>query len=744
MKKLTIIWTLLGLFASTHTLPGRAQDLVVIPRIQGLISLDGVIDEPAWQAIEPLALVMQTPRYGEPPSERTEVRIAYDEEYLYVAGRLYAAPEQVFAASFKRDLFTVATDYFGLVLDSFNDNENALVFFTTPTGGRTDWVMFNDAQEPPFPADPSWNAFWDSAVTRTEEGWFAEIRIPFSSLRFQDVEGRVVMGLIAVRFIGRKNEWITYPAIPPKWGFWSWAKPSQAQHVVFEGLQSRKPIYLTPYALSGLSQHHRIDGKRAIYRRVDDPSYDVGLDVKYGITSNLTLDLTVNTDFAQVEADNEEINLTRFSLFFPEKRPFFLERSSIFDVNVGPLDRLFYSRRIGLVDGHALPILGGARLVGRVGGWDVGVLNMQTARNSELLLEAGGLPSENLGVVRLRRQMFNPYSYAGGIATSRFDTRGSYNFLYGFDGLLRLFGDEYLSLTWAQSFDDNSEHATSGMETARLHVQWERRIVEGFGYGLSVSRSGAAFNPELGFTLRNDFTRFGDRLSYSWFAGEASPFLRHQIWLEGSAFLRNADGTVESAEFGPKWEARWKTGPELTVALLMSYEDLRHSFRLYDEADVPNGNHTFYGIQSRFWSGGGSMLRTEFTARAGTFFDGRLLSVSAGPQWTLSRHMELSAHYAYNRITFPVRDQRLGVHLGRLNLLATLNTKLSAMAFIQYSSAIDAVITNIRLRYNPTEGNDFYIVFNEGMNTDRYGVLPHLPLTGNRTIMLKYTYTFLR
>ena len=129
---------------------------------------------------------MQTPLYGKPPSERTEVQIAYDDAYLYVAGRMFAAPEHVFAASFKRDLFTLATDYFGLVLDSFDDNENALVFLTTPTGGRTDFVMSNDAQEPPMPADPSWNTFWDASVTQSGHGWFVEIRIPFSSLRFKD------------------------------------------------------------------------------------------------------------------------------------------------------------------------------------------------------------------------------------------------------------------------------------------------------------------------------------------------------------------------------------------------------------------------------------------------------------------------------------------------------------------------------------------------------------------------------
>ncbi|MEX0601311.1 MAG: DUF5916 domain-containing protein, partial [Rhodothermales bacterium] len=695
----------------------------VIPRLGGEIRLDGVIDESAWEAIDPLDLVVQTPVFGNPPSERTEVRIAYDDTHLYAAGHMYGAPENVFAASFKRDLFTVATDYFGLVLDSYDDNENAVTFFTTPTGGRTDWVMFDDARP-----DINWNTYWDAAVTHTDEGWFAEMRIPFSSIRFQDEDGRVVMGLIAVRLIGKKNEWSTYPAIPPRWGFWSWAKPSQAQTISFDALRSTRPVYVTPYLLGGMSQEYLLNSSETAYQRVDDPAYDVGVDVKYGVTSNLTLDLTVNTDFAQVEADNQQVNLTRFSLFFPEKRPFFLERARIFDVNVGGADRIFYSRRIGLVDGNAIPIIGGARLVGRVGGWDVGLLDMQSARSGLSLPDGAGHPSENLGTLRLRRQVFNANSYAGGIATSRIDERGGYNLVLGLDGLFRIVGDEYASLTWAQSFDDGGSRSVN-LESARLHAQWERRIVDGFSYRFGVTRSGPAFDPALGFLLRRDFTRIGDQISYSWFVDEDSPILRHQIWLQSSTFLRNANGTVETSEIGPKWEMRWKAGPEITTTLLRSYDDLQGAFRLAGQVEVPEGSYSFYDVHSRYYTGGGSMLRTGISARAGSYYDGRILGFDVDPGWTISRYLELSGFYAFNRITFPDRDQQLDVHLVRLNMAASLNVKLSATAFIQYSSAADALITNVRIRYNAREGNDLYVVYNEGRNTNRYGLEPRLPLT---------------
>ena len=181
-------------------------------------------------------------------------------------------------------------------------------------------------------------------------------------------------------------------------------------------MQNKKPFYITPYMLGGGERTFSLDETESAYSREDTPTFEAGLDIKYGPTSNLTLDLTLNTDFAQVEADNQQINLTRSSLFFPEKRMFFQERSSIVDFGFGEANRLFYSRRIGIHDGSPVRIYGGARLVGRVGGWDIGMLDMQAAPFEEV-------SSENFGVFRARRRVFNPYSYVGGIVTSRIGGR---------------------------------------------------------------------------------------------------------------------------------------------------------------------------------------------------------------------------------------------------------------------------------------------------------------------------------
>ena len=254
----------------------------------------------------------------------------------------------------------------------------------------------------------NWDTFWSSSTTVTSEGWFAEVRIPFSSLGFQTgPDGRAVMGLTVTRLVSRLDERVTFPAIDPKFPF---RKPSVARDVVLQDVHSRTPLYVTPYVLGGASRDYRPSGGSLLRER--DTDKDIGVDVRYPLSGKLTLDLTANTDFAQVEADGQQIALDRFPLFYPERRRFFQEGSSIFDFVGTAGMRLFHSRRIGLSeDGTPVTILGGARLVGKAGDWDVGLLEMQTG-------EEGNTPAENFGVVRLRHPILNPWSTAGLLMTS--------------------------------------------------------------------------------------------------------------------------------------------------------------------------------------------------------------------------------------------------------------------------------------------------------------------------------------
>jgi len=717
-----------------------SQEKHVISRISEPIQLDGLVNERIWDTIEPLPMTMHTPNYGDSPTERTEVFMAYDNNYLYCAGRLYMKdPSNIQALSKKRDLFAGTSNWFGLILDTFNDKENAVAFFTTPAGVRIDLSVFGDAQTSvpnSMPVNTSWNTFWDVKTSQSEEGWFAEMRIPFSSLRFQEINGKITMGLIVWRWISPKNEQIIFPSIPQKWGMLSSWKPSQAQEIVLEGIPSKNPFYITPYALSGLGYSFDLNDEETEYLKDNDRKLDIGLDVKYGLTNNLTLDVTVNTDFAQVEADDQQINLTRFSLFFPEKRLFFQERSSNFEFNLGGPSQLFYSRKIGIHEGTPVQIYGGARVVGRMGPWDVGLLNMQTAPIDELA-------SENFGVFRLRRQVVNPNSYVGGIVTTRVGTEETYNMAYGVDGIFRVHGDDYLKAHWAQTFEDTLENNLVSLNNSRISINWERRTQEGFAYNWSFSRVGDVFNPGIGFIFRDNYTRFGNQVLFGWIP-ENSFLTRHNVYFNGNAYLNNDDRTIESAELGPGWEYNGKAGYFGNVSIKMLHEDVSDSFSISDKVDVPDGEYTFYNFSGFFHSPMGYFINTMVMIDAGSFYDGWRFSLGLTPTWSISSDFELSGFYQYNRVSFSNRFQDLTAHIGRLRLLWMLSISVSFSAYVQYNSADDAVITNVRFRYNPREGNDLYLVYDEGYNTDRFREIPFRPHSNNRTILLKYSYTFNR
>ena len=353
--------TLLG-----SALPGLAraqagEEPLRLPRLTGPIELDGRLSEPAWDKVPTLPLVMYTPTFRGPLTEKSEIRVAYDDRYIYLGARLFDdEPGKIRANTLYRDRYS-GDDLVALVLDTYNDRQTASWFTVNPAGTRIDRAISNDGTSDP---NDNWNTFWDVATSRDDSSWSAEMRIPFSSLGFQDVNGRVTMGLIAYRLVARKNERQLFPAIPPNWDF-GFAKPSMARRVVLEGVHSRHPVYLSPYGLGGVSWRAQLNQQGTRYLRPHDGTNEGGVDLKYSPTSNLALDLTANTDFAQVEADDQQVNLTRFSLFFPEKRQFFQERSAIFDFGTGGESRLFHSRTIGLADGEPLRIYGGARLVGR-------------------------------------------------------------------------------------------------------------------------------------------------------------------------------------------------------------------------------------------------------------------------------------------------------------------------------------------------------------------------------------------
>lgn len=712
-----------------------AQNAITIPKVNVDIVLDGIIDETDWLNAAQFQLIMHSPQNNVEPSETTTAYIMYDERYLYVAGVMAdGEADKIQSPTKKRDDIGLNNDWFGIFLDTFNDKENALTFMTTPSGLRTDYQTFNDAQGS-FPVNTDWNTFWDVEVNQNEEGWSAEMRIPISSLRFQDENGTVTMGLAVFRVVPRKSEWSTYPNISNQWGFWSPFKPSQFIDITFENLKSKKPLYIAPYLLGGVTQRNVQNELQTGYELENTSQLEPGLDVKFGLTSNLTADITMNTDFAQVEADNQQVNLTRFSLFFPEKRLFFLERSSTFDFGFGEQDRLFYSRRIGIQNGEPSRIYGGARVVGRAGSWDLGFLSMQT----EAL---GDISSQNNSVLRLRRQIINENTNVGGMLTSRLGTDGSQNIAYGLDGVFKLFKQSYLTTAWAQTFNDGDEVSLFSTDPTRFRINLENRDYTGFIYNLDYSYSGEDYDPGLGFQNRSNFTRIGNSVGFGWIPQNHSFINRHQLIANGFLVLSNATGLTESAEIGPSYSLNTRNAETLSLDVKYSYEDIPRAFSLSEDVKVPVGRYEFFGSNFSYQTSSAKLYGITISGYTGTFFDGWRHTVGLSPRWSLSPSMNISGLFQVNYVTFPDRGERLTATVARLRMLYMLNTKFTVSAFSQYNSLANGIVSNLRIRYNPREGNDLYIVFNETTNTNRGRLDPMLPFANNRTILLKYTYTF--
>lgn len=725
-------------------LPAPGQTVVekagrpVIQRLQGELVFDGIPDEAAWQLTEPFPMVTHQPVFGKEPEERTDVRILFDAQYVYVGASLYTSdPSAIMNTSKKRDELKPDCDWVAVVFDTYNDNETGLSFWTTPSGLRTDMAIFNDAQAGMvMPLSPSWNTHWDVESRITDEGWFSEMRIPVSSLKFQEKDREVVMGMILIRWIPQHNATYIYPPIPAEYGDWSLMKVSMAQDVVFPGLNSRKPLYITPYVLGGISKMNELNDAETEYKLSRDEKFEAGLDLKYGITSNLTMDITANTDFAQVEADDEMVNLTRFDLYFEEKRQFFLERSSVFDFNTAGPTTMFYSRRIGLDDeGKIVPIIGGLRLIGRKSGWDMGFLNMQT-------MKSDSLPSENFGVLRVRKRILNENSYAGGIYTSRLGLDGSFNQVYGFDGLLRITGDEYLKLVWGQTFETGYANKPFALENARFVLNWQRRKDVGFYYDVFLSGAGKDYNPGIGFQNRYDYAVYGGMFNYNWLSPESSPIFKHGPRLQIFDWFNQSRGTRETVDLGLSWEMQLKSTWFFNAAVQYQYDHVFEEFPLSDDAEIPEDEYSFTSIAARFRTPMTRSVSLFMEYIYGQYYDGMMNSLMLQSGWSVASFLQFSGTYMFNKIDIPVRDQEFISHIGRLKAELMFTTTLSLSAFVQYNSAADIIGSNIRFRYNPREGNDLWLVFNEGTNTNLQRELPHRPSLAARTIMLKYTYTF--
>ena len=722
------------------------QAPLVIPVIKGALKFDGLVDDPCWENIEPLKLVMHIPTFGLEPTEKSDVFICHDNDYIYVGGRFFdSEPEKISVTSRLRDNIPPTEDGFFILFDTFHDHENAVVFHTNAGGVREDMTIAKDGTEP-NPWNNTWNTFWDVKTTRDNTGWFMEMRIPLSSLRFREKNGKVEMAMICFRYIPRKFEIDIDPAIPRDWGFWSFLKVSRGRTIWLEGVHSKKPFYIAPYVTGGLTNESVLNAENTAYRIQSNSKFTGGLDVKYGLTSNLTADLTINTDFAQVESDNLQVNLTRFSLFLPEKRLFFQERASNFDFTFDDRNTLFYSRQIGLHEGNVVPIIAGIRLVGREGPWDIGLLDMQTAPFKSKESGVSDLPSENFGVIRLRRRVFNENSYIGGILTSRTGTDGTYNEVAGLDGIINIFGNDYLDIKYAQSFDEKFRKNGFSIDGSRIWFDWQRRKEAGLGYDFFYSRAGNKYEPDMGFEFRSNYYSVGTKLKYGLIAGENSKIATNTFLLNGQLWKDNTTNVTQSGLISAGYSLGLKSSTAFSFQVNHAYEFLADTFFLSHDvviAFIPSGNYGYNFATFLFNTPYTKKVFFNLMSNIGQYYDGNQFTTRLSAAFKFGAFLNLAPSLEYDIIKFPSRNQNFTGKVASLMAIIMFSNKVFLSALAQYSNVSHSILTNLRFRYNPKEGHDLYIVFNEGRNIELNREVPALSPVANSGILVKYTYTFI-
>ena len=691
------------------------------------LRLDGRLDEPVYRTVPAITdFVQQMPVEGAPASERTDAWILFDATNLYVAGRVWdsAPPSAWVANEMQRDTPQLReNDSFWIALDTFNDRRNGVAFYTNSLGALGDFAITNEGNP-----NGDWNPVWDVRVGRFEGGWTVEMEIPFKSLRYRP-GAAPVWGVQLRRLVRRKNEQTYLTPVPISVGRRGIFRVSDAALLV--GLElpaAGNNLDVKPYGIAGRTTDVNASPPIAW-------DGDAGLDVKYGITQNLTADLTYNTDFAQVEVDEQQVNLTRFSLFFPEKREFFLEGRGIFDFarGGGPSSRegalrqiggggrssfgsgnaptLFYSRQIGLdaKTRTVVPIVGGGRVTGKVGDFDVGALNIQTGAD-----QTSGARSTNFTVVRVKRDILRR-SAVGGLFTNRSvsvaGAGAGANRVFGADATLAFYDNVSVVSYFART-------QTPGFKGRDKSYQGQL-IYAGDRYGLTADHLVVEGNfiPEVGFLRRDNFRR-------SYASGRFSPRPRsleaiRQFRLEASFdHILTADtGILETKQTQVGFSTEFETSDRVGMTVADNYEFLVEPFEPGPDVILPVGGYGFRDVEATYTVGAQRRLTGIVTVRAGEYFDGNIRSVGfSSGRVALTPELSVEPTLSVNWIDTPHGSFRTDLLVSRATY--TFSPRMFFAGLIQYNSGTDTVSTNFRLRWEYSPGSELFVVYTEDRESD--------------------------
>jgi hypothetical protein len=692
------------------------------------LDIDGVLDEGVYADVLPMSDFIQIePQEGLPATQQTEVWLLFDDEYVYVSARCWDSnPERMVANEMRRDNGNITqNELFAFSLDTFYDRRNGVLFNTNPIGGRMDGQITNETQ---FNGD--WNPIWRVVSGRFDGGWTVEAAIPFRSLRYRPGREQI-WGFNVLRNNRWKNEITFLTPIPAVKGSGLGIMMMSAAATVYglEAPAGSRNLELKPFAITDLTSD-----RTATPPVSNDLSGDLGLDVKYGITQNLVADLTVNTDFAQVEADQQQVNLTRFSLFFPEKREFFLENQGTFafggaganliggDPNT-PI--LFYSRRIGLDRGRDVPLDVGGRLTGRMGAFSVGALNIRSGDEP-----VSGARATNFSVVRVKRDLLRRSS-VGAIFTRRSQSIQSAgpNESYGLDGTFAFYDNVLVNTYWAKTrtrgFEDDVSYRAQFDYTAdRYGLQVERLVV------------GTDFNPEVGFLRRDDFERSFGSVRFSP-RPRSIAAIRKVSYSARLDYITNRAGLLETREAQGRVGIEFESSDSVDVTYTKSYELLTEPFSIAPDVTIPVGGYNFQDMRASLKFGQQRRVSGTLSAQHGGFLSGDRTSVGfTGGRVEVTPQLSMEPGVSVNWIDLP--EGRFSTRLVTARTTYTFTPLMFVSALVQVNSSNDSLGANIRLRWEYQPGSELFVVYNEQRDTLDLG----FPALANRTFIVKINRLF--
>ena len=696
--------------------------------------VDGRLDDEAWSAAAPIAgFVQREPEEGSPVSERTEVRLLVDEEALYVGAWLFdGEPDGIVLGERIRDADLERGDYFGIILDTYRDRQNGFIFTTNPAGIEYDAQVvkegegggvFTQGQNRQQAGamgglNVNWDGSWEVATSRDAEGWYAEMRIPFTTLRYGS-QPEQTWGMNLVRRIRRRNEESFWSPVPRQFNL---MRLSQAGDLQGMRVPAQRSGTVTPFVLGSAERTWTVTdvGGRSVRSARTGYPREIGGDAKLTFGS-VTLDLTANTDFAQVEVDEQRTNLTRFPLFFPEKRPFFLENAGLFSAGTPQAADLFFTRRIGIHAGTPVPILGGGRLSGKVAGVGVGLIQIFTDG-------VEGVVEENsFSVARVSRELPSR-SRLGAIFVQRRATHdgSDHNRTWGVDGRLGL-GDAWTVDGWlAGTETPGLDGADAGLGLLVNHTSqvWPGR--------LRFMQVGEDFNPEVGFVDRRGY-RMVELFQERIFRFPGIPWLRETNPHATYRRYEDPDGFLETGYLHLDWELKFSGGGRFGPEADMYQEGLKEPFEIAPGVTIPEGSYTWW---TNAWDYGSDPSRPfSFLGKAefGGFYTGNKYGGNVTFTYRRGETLSSSLLVDHNLVRLPQGDFETTL-LG-LRLAYFFTPSVFVQSLFQYSDQAEVWSANVRFAWLSTAGTGLYVVYNDARNAERLGNLGE-PL--HRGLIVKY------